>query len=170
MGRLLRQSALLIAALICFSCSNNAVAIEPIDAELNQQILTGNGLDNNLFNRKEITQYYQISNYEELPTTKLEDELNNYVSVNYNLKQLATFRQVNIIFYQKRLFKDYSDHLYTLVQESDSGYLTDYKDDLVGVVSFKQLKGKNGKLLRKTRIIQNSENTFRHTDTLTVHL
>lgn len=169
MVKLLHKAAFFILVFSYFSCSNNIVAIEPINTELNQQLLTGNGLDPNLFSRKEITQYYQIDNYEQLTSAKLEGELNEYVSGNYTLKQIATFRQVNIIFYQKKLFKNYNNHLYTLVQDSDSGFISNYKNDLVGVVSFEKLKGKRGKLLRKTRIIQNSENTFQRTDTITIH-
>ena len=50
-----------------YSCNNNKdMIIDPIDSEFNKQLLTGEGLDPNLFNTKDILQYYQVSNYNDL--------------------------------------------------------------------------------------------------------
>lgn len=162
-------STLILIAFYCCSCSNKPVAIEPVDAEFNQRLLSGNGLDPNLFSREVIAQYYEIDNYEELSPHGLKTELEGYVTENFTVNEIAKFKEMNFIFYRKGLFKDHSKNLYRLVQESDSGFLDEYKEDFVGAVSFKRLDGNPVKLLQDITVYNVEYDLFGHSDTLTVH-
>jgi hypothetical protein len=162
------QLVIALTVFCCISCGNDTVEIEPIDPEFNTQLLTGERLDPNFFSRKDILQYYQIDNYKAKSATELAKVLTDYTTLYYNTSQLAVFNQADIIFYQKKWFKDYSSHLYTLVQDNDSGFITEYKDYLIGVVSFEKIKNNSDKLIRTVRIYD-PETAYKHTDTLTLH-
>jgi hypothetical protein len=161
-------STLILIAFYCCSCRNNPVVIEPVDAEFNQRLLSGNGLDPNLFSREVIAQYYEIDNYEELSPQGLKTELEGYVTENFTVNEIAKFKEMNFIFYRKGLFKDHSKNLYRLVQESDSGFIDDYKDDFAGAVSFIKVKGSRNKLLQDITVYNIESDPFSHPDTLTV--
>ena len=82
-----------------YSCTNNnTMIIEPIDKEFNEQLLTGKGLDSNLFSMKELLQYYQISNFSNLTQNDFQLKLNEFVSENYKINNFSNF---TILFYKK---------------------------------------------------------------------
>jgi len=169
MGKVFQYALSVIMIISCISCGNNNVIIEPVDAEFNESILSGKGLDPNLFSRKDISLYYEIGNYEEFSPHSLKVELEGYIIANFKVNEIAKFREVNFIFYRKKLFKDYSKNLYRLVQESDSGFLDEYKEDFVGAVSFKRLDGNPVKLVQDITVYNIEYDLFGHSDTLIVH-
>lgn len=169
MCKAFRYAAVIILALFCNGCGNDTIVIEPIDAAFNQRLVTGKDLNPNLFSRKEIAQYYQLNNYETLSPRNLKMILCKYIAKNRSVKQIAGFSEMNFIFYSKKLFKDYSANLYRQVEESESGRIDDFKDDLVGIVSFKKLDKNTERLLRNTTIYDDQDNFYSYVDTLTIN-
>ena len=85
-----------------YSCNNNKdMIIDPIDFEFNKQLLTGEGLDPNLFNTKDILQYYQVSNYNDLSKNALELKLDEFITQNYKITDVEGATDFTILFYKK---------------------------------------------------------------------
>lgn len=145
--RELTLGALII--LLC-SCSNNKILlIEPISQEYNQRFITLQGLDTSMFSNKDVVQYYQISDYKSLPGDTILAKLGAFANIHYKLNNtdLDSVNALNIFFYKKRLFVDYSKNLYTSARDNENRTLEGYSDDLLAWISYQRLKENRQKII-----------------------
>lgn len=109
--------------------TNDTLTIEPIDKEFNEQLLTGERLNDQLFSTKEKLQYYQIDNFKHLKSNELLSKLHMYVAQNYKAPRID-FETLTVFFYKKDNFANYSDLLYEAAQDP-IGSIDAYKHNLV---------------------------------------
>jgi hypothetical protein len=107
------------------------MTIEPIDKEFNEQLLTGKGLDSNLFSTKEIIQYYKIGNYEELKAEEFTLKLNQFIIENYKFNDIKDKKDFTLLFYKNDILADYNKYLYESARDNQNGYLENYSENLV---------------------------------------
>ena len=133
---------LAVALLILFySCNHQKeIAIEPINEEFNTEYLTGKGLDTNYFNTSDVMQYYQVSNYSGLTADQILSRLHDFSMANYPPGKITDIQTLSLLFYKKKLFVDYRDHLYESARDNDTRRLYDYGDELLASVSFERIK------------------------------
>lgn len=150
----MKKNILLYNFLIIFnfySCNNNKyMIIDPIDLEFNKQLLTAKGLDPNLFNPKEILQYYQISNYSDLSKKELELKFDEFIIQNYKFEDIRSTTDFSILFYKKKTMVNYSRYLYEAARDNQNGSITEFKENLVAKIKLTNLKeNKEKKIVRK---------------------
>ena len=133
-----------------YSCTNNnTMIIEPIDKEFNEQLLTGKGLDSNLFSMKELLQYYQISNFSNLTQNDFQLKLNEFVSENYKINNFSNF---TILFYKKENFVNYSKYVYEAARDNQNGSIEEYKSNLIAKIVIIKAKDDLEKAVRHTTL------------------
>jgi hypothetical protein len=123
--------------------------IEPIDKEFNEQLLTGKGLDSNLFSTKELLQYYQISNFSNLTQNDFQLKLNEFVSENYKINNFSNF---TILFYKKESFVNYSNYVYEAARDNQNGSIEEYKSNLIAKIVIIKAKDDQEKAVRHTTL------------------
>lgn len=122
-----------------YSCNTNNMIIDPIDKEFNEQLLTGDGLDSNLFSTKEIVQYYEINNYSDLPIKDFVSKLNQFSIDNYKFNDIKDKNDFTILFYKKETLIDYSKDIYESARDNQNGFLQDYSQNLVVKIRLKAI-------------------------------
>jgi hypothetical protein len=127
--------ALLLIVLV-FGCKNSELKIEPIDKELNGQLLTLKGLDARLFNSKEKLQYFEIAGYQQLTPAALKLKLINFIHQNYSPAEIAKPTLFTFFFYKKRAIGNYRDEVYTAASDTENGKLENFNSNLVAQVFF----------------------------------
>ena len=147
-----RYWELTIAALIMisFSCSNHkTLLIEPISHEYNERFITLQDLDTSMFSNNNVVQYYQVSDYTGLPGDTVLARLSAFTNVHYkfNNTDLDSVYALNIFFYKKRLFVDYSKNLYTSARDNENKTLEGYSDDLLAWISYERVKENRHKII-----------------------
>ena len=137
------------------SCGDNTnLVIEPISVEFNGRFLTGEGLDTHYFSTTDVMQYYQISGFEDIPSKELLAKLSNFVDTHYPLSKMTGVNELTVLFYQKRMFVDYSDHLFESARENENRRLEGYSDDLVAFIGFERSKKDRTKVTLRKVIYQ----------------
>ncbi|WP_457126714.1 hypothetical protein [Mucilaginibacter sp. HD30] len=127
--------------ILLHSCDQpKKMVIEPISEEFNKEYLTGKGLDTNFFNNTDVMQYYQVSNYGGLTADQILGNLNEFSIASYPPSKLADIQTLTLLFYEKKLFVDYRDHLYESARDNDTRRLYDYGDELLASITFERLK------------------------------
>ena len=130
--------SLLIA---CYSCTHQKeIAIEPISEEFNNEYLTGKDLDTNFFNTTDVMQYYQVTNYGGLTADQILGNLRDFAMASYPPSKLTHVQTLTLLFYKKKWFVDYRDHLYESARDNDTRRLYDYGDELLASITFERLK------------------------------
>ena len=130
--------SLLIA---CYSCTHQKeITIEPISEEFNNEYLTGKGLDTNFFNNTDVMQYYQVTNYGGLTADQILGNLHDFSIASYPPSKLTHVQTLTLLFYKKKLFVDYRDHLYESARDNDTRRLYDYGNELLASITFERLK------------------------------
>jgi hypothetical protein len=157
-----RYWELTIAALIMLSCScsyQKTLLIEPISQEFNEKFITLQGLDTSMFSKNDVVQYYQVSDYRGLPGDTLLARLNAFTNVHYkfNNTDLDSVNALNIFFYKKRLFVDYSKNLYTSARDNENKTLEGYSDDLLAWISYQRLKENRQKIIYNRYLFASKE-------------
>lgn len=139
-----------------YSCNNNKdIIIEAIDFEFNKQLLTGEGLDPNLFNTKDILQYYQVSNYNDLSKNALELKLDEFITQNYKITDVEGATDFTILFYKKNSIVNYSEYLYEAARDNQNGGIAEYKENLIAKIRLTKAKESKEKIIRKLTIYDN---------------
>jgi hypothetical protein len=144
------------------------MTIEPIDKEFNEQLLTGKGLDANLFNLKEVLQYYQVSNYEELSDDELELKLDAFIIETYKIKEPANYNELSILFYKKQEGINYSKQLYESARDNQNGMLEEHKSNLVSIIRIERIKEVDDRLIRHKIFYKKDKDAIERTDTLSI--
>ncbi|TRW25664.1 hypothetical protein FMM05_05420 [Flavobacterium zepuense] len=162
-------TALLIASFI--SCTNkDTMTIEPIDKELNSQLLTGERLDPNLFSRADLLQYYQVSDTDGVPQSEIQEKLNGFVEKNYDFKEVAKFASLTIFFYKKEMLTDYERRdLFESARDNESGSITGQDNNKLSVVLLRQVPGSDKKLVRQFTLYDKNAVLLNATDTLNIN-
>ena len=122
--------------------------IDPIDFEFNKQLLTGKGLDPNLFNTKDILQYYQVSNYNDLSKNALELKLDEFITQNYKIADVEGATDFTILFYKKKSTVNYSEYLYEAARDNQNGGIAEYKENLIAKIRLTKSKESKEKIVR----------------------
>jgi len=162
-------TALLIASFI--SCTNtDTMTIEPIDKELNSQLLTGERLDPNLFSRTDLLQYYQVSDTDGVPQAEIQEKLNGFVEKNYDLKEIAKAASLTIFFYKKEMLTDYERRdLFESARDNESGSITGQDNNKLSVVLLRQVPGSDKKLVRQLTLYDKDAVLLNATDTININ-
>lgn len=156
-----------LLTLIIGGCHNHeALTIEPISKEFNTRFLTGEGLDSHFFSTKDVMQYYQISNFNNLPSKDLLFKIDDFVKSHYQLIKMDSLDKLTLLFYKKRLFVDYSDHLYESARDNETRTLEGYSNDLSAWIEFTRLKEDRKKIMRQQEIYMNNGKQLSRSDTL----
>ena len=100
--------------------------ILPIDEEFNEQLITGKGLDSNLFSRKEVVQYYTIKGYDYTLTNEFKSKIEKFILEKYNYNEVIK-KKLHFYFIRK-IFLQIINKIYTNRQEI-------IKMDLLKVIS-----------------------------------
>lgn len=110
-----------------YNCKmNNDMIILPIDEEFNEQLITGKGLDSNLFSRKEVVQYYTIKGYDYTLTNEFKSKIEKFILEKYNYNEVIK-KKLHFYFIRK-IFLQIINKIYTNRQEI-------IKMDLLKVIS-----------------------------------
>lgn len=114
-------------------CKTNApLSIEAIDKELNEQLLTGKGLNPSLFSTKQKFQYYQVGNFQNLKAADLLVKLDEFVAQNHILETSADLETLILFFYKKKSLGGYkSGEVYRAAEENPDGTLDGSNEDLL---------------------------------------
>ena len=168
MKKYIALTAFVITGLI--SCTNNqTMTIEPIDKELNNQLLTGERLDPNLFSRTDLLQYFQVSNSEGVANADVLEKLKTFVDKNYNLKDFTKVRTLKILFYKKELLSDVdSRNLYESARDNETGMINGQNDNILSFIIFRQVPGSNKKLVREITLYDKDVVLLDTTDTVDI--
>ncbi len=142
---------LAISLLILFySCNRQKeMVVEPISKEFNDEYLTGKGLDTYFFNNTDVMQYYQMANSGGLTADQIIARLHDFSMASYPPSKLTHIKTLCLLFYKKKLFVDYRDHLYESARDNDTRRLYDYGDELLASVSFERIKNDPKKMSLK---------------------
>lgn len=152
-----------------YSCvQQKGMVIQSISKEFNDEYLTGKGLDTNYFSTGDVIQYYQVSNYNGLTADQILGTLHAFSIANYPPGKLVHIQQLTILFYKKKLFVDYGDHLYESARDNDTRRLYDYGDDLLASISFEQIKDDPRKISLKKIIYDKGKFQKMVMDTISV--
>jgi hypothetical protein len=157
-----KYCALTLTALIMLfcSCSNHDnVLIEPISAEYNERFLTLQGLDQSMFSKKDVVQYYQVSNFRGLPRDTVLARLGAFTNLHYKFSNIDmdSVYTLNIFFYRKRLSANYSKNLYESARDNDNRTLEGYSGDLMAWISYERLKSNRLKIIRSLYLHSDKE-------------
>lgn len=147
-------------------CSNKKFEIEPIDKEVNQNLLTLEGLDARLFSSKVRLQYFQVGQSGKFDTVEMKAELLKFVDLHYTKAEISRTPELNLFFYRKTSFKNYKKVIYETARDSENGLIEDAKDDLLAMVWFN--KSPDGLLTRQTVIYNDRDIGSKKVDTLTL--
>ena len=149
------------------SCTQqNDLVVQPISEEFNHEYLTG-GLDTNFFNTIDVTQYYQVSNYGNLTDKQILTKLDSFAIASFPPGKSPDIQELTLLFYKKKLFVDYEDHLYESARENENRHLEGYSDELLAIITFESVK-ENPKKISFDRIIYNSLGHITANDTILV--
>lgn len=171
---MLKTFAGTILALLCLvmlSCNRySALTIEPISKEFNERFLTGEMLEPSYFSTKDVMQYYQVYNFGDLSPKDLLAKLSGFTSSRYDLNKMDTVNNLTVLFYRKRMFVDYSDHLYESARDNDNRTLESYSNDLMAHISYERLKTDRRKVkIHKYLFPTDDDKPVEQTDTITVN-
>lgn len=171
---MLKTYAGTVFALLCLailSCNrHSALTIEPISKEFNERFLTGEMMDRSYFSSKDVVQYYQVSNLGALSPKNLLAKLSGFTSSRYDLKKMDTVNNLTVLFYRKRMFVDYSDHLYESARDNDNRTLEGYSNDLMAYITYERLKTDRSKVkVHKYLFSTDDHKPVGQTDTITLN-
>lgn len=171
---MLKIFAVTVVALLCLamlSCNRHAaLTIEPISKEFNEHFLTGEMMDPGYFSTKDVMQYYQVSNFDALSPKDLLAKLSGFTSSQYDLSRMDTVNNLTVLFYRKRMFVDYSDHLYESARDNDNRTLEGYSNDLMAHISYERLKTDRRRVIvHRFLFPTDDDKPVGQTDTITVN-
>lgn len=109
---------------------NNDMIILPIDEEFNEQLITGKGLDSNLFSRKEVVQYYTIKGYDYTLTNEFKSKIEKFILEKYNYNEVIK-KKITLLFYKEDFFADYKQNLYESARDNHNGLIESNKQNLI---------------------------------------
>lgn len=154
---------------LSYGCNrSDKLVVQPISEDFNHEYLTG-GLDTNFFNTHDVMQYYEVSKYGGLPNDQILTQLDSFATATFPARKLDQIQTLTLLFYKKKLFTDYRDHLYESAMDNENRRLEGYTDDLVAAIIFERLK-ENPKYISFNRLIYNENNKLQidATDTILV--
>ena len=160
-----------LLSLYMLSCNRHAaLTIEPISKEFNERFLTGEMMEPGYFSTKDVVQYYQVSNFGALSPKNLLAKLSGFTSSRYDLKKMDTVDNLTVFFYRKRMFVDYSDHLYESARDNDNRTLEGYSNDLMAYFTYERLKTDRRQVkVHKYLFSTDDHKSIERTDTITVN-
>jgi len=142
---------LFVITLVTLSCScNNAIHIAPVSKEYNEQFLTLEGLDPHYFSKKDVAQYYQVSGTKGLSPKQFIAQLHEFAQANYKFNKMDSVQTLNLLFYRKQLFTDYSKGLYESARDNENGLLEGYSNDLLARITYQRSPDKPLKISRSS--------------------
>jgi hypothetical protein len=153
---------------LIYSCrQNNELVVQPISEEFNNEFLTGK-LDKHYFSTRDVMQYYQVSNFSGLPDQQIFAKLDSFALSTFPLAKLNHLQMLTLLFYEKKMFIDYRDHLYESAQDNDTRRLEGYSDELLATITFERLK-EDPKRMSFHRVLYNKDKLrIKATDTILV--
>jgi hypothetical protein len=134
--------------LSCSCIYNDDLLVEPISKEYNERFLTLQGLDESMFSKEDVVQYYQVSNLRALSRDTVLARLAVFANIHYNFSEMDSVNTLDIYFYRKRLFVDYSKNVYVSARDNEYRTLEDYSDDLIAWISYQRSKENRQKIMR----------------------
>ncbi|RZL20474.1 MAG: hypothetical protein EOO89_00100 [Pedobacter sp.] len=165
--RIVQISVVFSLLTLIYSCNQqNDLVVQPISEEFNHEYLTG-GLDKNFFNTIDVTQYYQVSNYRNLTDKQILTKLDSFAMASFPPVKFPDIQELTLLFYKKKLFVDYKDHLYESAREDENRHLEGYSDELLAIVTFERIK-ENPKKISFDRIVYNGIHHITANDTILV--
>jgi hypothetical protein len=142
---------LFVITLVTVSCScNNAIHITPVSREYNERFLTLQGLDPDYFSKKDVVQYYQVSGTNGLSPKQFIAQLHEFAQANYKFHKMDSVLTLNLLFYRKQLFTDYSKVVYESARDNENGLLEGYSNDLLARITYQRSSGKPLKISRSS--------------------
>jgi len=150
------------------SCGNPApLTVEPISAELNQKFLTGKGLDRHYFGTRDVVQYYQVSNFSNLPAAAVLNKLNNFVNTHYRFGKTDSLQNLTVLFYRKQLLVNYSKLVYASARDNEYRTLDGQTGNLVARIQYTLLTGKR-QVARRMLFYTNGVKQLAQADTISL--
>ena len=165
---------LAMPASLCNCTSPSGLQITPVDAELNHQLLTGEGLDARLFDGRQPVQYYEAANLDAWAPEAAQVALDSFVRHQYTHADLEHLQQLTVLFYRPTLLVDYRTEVYEAARDSEMGFLAEHRDALAAQVRLEKLPGPGQHWLRSrvlyhAQAVQRSTNDTVRTDQLFNH-
>ncbi|MHA4896280.1 hypothetical protein ACXZ1K_16120 [Pedobacter sp. PWIIR3] len=165
--KLTQISVVFSLLIVMYSCRQQIdLAIEPINEEFNHKYLNG-GLDTNFFNTIDVTQYYQVANYGDLTDKQILTELDSFAMASFPAGKFPDIQELTLLFYKKKMFVDYNDHLYESARENENRRLEGHSDNLLAAITFKRVK-ENPKKMSFHSIVYNDKDHITENDTILV--
>jgi len=153
---------------LSYGCDRNTkLVVQPISDEFNHEYLTG-GLDTNYFNTRDVMQYYQVSKYDGLPGNQILTQLDSFANATFPAKKLDHLQTLTLLFYRKKMFIDYSDHLYESARDNDNRRLEGYSDKLLAAITFERLKEDPKRMSFHSVLYNKGKLEIKATDTILV--
>ena len=151
---------------LCNCTSPPALQITPVDAELNHQLLTGEGLDARLFDVRQPVQYYEAANLDALAPEAAQVALDSFVRHQYTHADLEHLQQLTVLFYRPMLLVDYRTEAYEAARDSEMGFLAEHHDALAAQVRLEKLGGPAQRWVWSRVLYHQQAIRLRATDTL----
>ncbi|MCZ4222910.1 hypothetical protein [Pedobacter rhodius] len=142
--------------------------MQPISDEFNRQYISGKGLDTNYFNPNDVMQYYQVSNYEDLADNQILSELEVFATTRFPSYKLQQLRKLTLLFYKKKMFIDYQDHLYESARENDNRRLEGHAKELLASITLERTNKNSKNMSRKSVLYDNGKFKMKLIDTIFV--
>ncbi|MGY4385183.1 hypothetical protein ACVW0P_002268 [Mucilaginibacter sp. UYNi724] len=161
-------AAIALLSLI-YSCNPKAgLVIQPIDEEFNHEYITGKGLNTKFFSTNDVMQYYQISNYDDLADNELLTKLDSFATSSFSTRSIDHIQNLTYLFYEKKMFVNYRDHLYESAREEENRHLIDYNDELLATIIFERIKEDPKKMSVRKLLYTKNGLKLKTTDTIIV--
>lgn len=158
--------SVLVVVSLCACAKRDGIVIEPIDEELNRQLITGERLNVNLFSSRNIVQYYQISNSDTDKSQELRAAIDEMIQRNYSPTMISSFETMIIHIYRKGIFDNYEDEVYQAARDNEFGSLDNRNGDKIGLVYFRTI---NRKLVREVILYHKDSILHAATDTVLIN-
>lgn len=151
--------------LLSYGCDQKGgLTVQAIDTTFNQRYMTGNGLDSNLFSRKEVVQYYQVANFGGLQDHQLLAKLDSVAMANVLPDRL---KSVTFLFYKKKAFVDYRDNLFESARETENGHLIGHNEDLLASIIVERMKENSQKMSIRRLLYEKNKLKLKETVNIT---
>lgn len=148
------------------SCKQQQVTIAAIDKEVNEKLISGTGLDSNLFSRGDLFQYFQVEGYESASHEEVLQSASKLVEKDYSpLLQRKTYNSVTFYFYKQGTAYS-TAAIYDAVRDSELGNIEGHNDDLLAKIIYSKLPGNAHAEIAQQYVYKGTIVVLEKTDTL----
>ncbi|WP_374951510.1 hypothetical protein [Mucilaginibacter sp.] len=141
-----------------YSCTQKQkLVVQPISEEFNHEYLTGKGLNTDFYSTKDVMQYYQVSSYDDLTDNEVLTKLDSFAMASFLPGNIGHIQTITFLFYKKKMFVDYRDHLHESAREDENGHLIGYNDELLANITLERMK-ENPKKMSVRKLLYGKDN------------